>query len=72
MLERIKRSPILKWTLGIVISIFAILIILYLCIYFGLFGKIPTSEDLQNLDQNEATQVLSADGELIGKYYIFD
>lgn len=72
MLEKIKRSPILKWTLGILLLVIFILLSLYLSIYLGLFGKIPTSADLKQLKQNEATQILSAEGELIGKYYTFD
>ena len=72
MLERIKNSPKLKWTLIVLLSLVAIFILLYFSIYFGVFGKIPSTRDLQDLKQNQATQVLSADEELIGKYYIFD
>jgi len=72
MLERIKNSPKLKWAIRIILAIFAIFILFFAAIYFGLFGKIPSSKDLSELKQNEATQVLSADGKLIGKYYIFD
>jgi len=72
MLERIKNSPKLKWAIRIIAGIFAFFILFYAAIYFGLFGKIPTSKELSELKQNEATQVLTADGKLIGKYYIFD
>ncbi len=72
MLERIKNSPKLKWAIRIIAGVFAFFILFYAAIYFGLFGKIPSSKDLSELKQNEATQVLSADGKLIGKYYIFD
>lgn len=72
MIKRIKKSPILKWTAGILLGILVIFLMFYLSIYFGFFGNIPTSGELRQLKQNEATQVLSADGELIGKYYIYD
>ena len=72
MLDRIKNSPKLKWTLIALFAIIAIFILLYFSIYFGVFGKIPSTQDLKDLKQNQATQVLSADEELIGKYYIFD
>lgn len=72
MLDRIKRSPFLKWTLGIILFIIVSVLFLFLSIYLGFFGKIPGSAELKQLKQSEATQVLSADGELIGKYYIFD
>lgn len=32
----------------------------------------PSEEELRNLEQSEATEVISYDGKLIGKYYIFD
>lgn len=72
MIQRIKNSPFLKWTLVIILVLFALFLLFYLSIYFGVFGKLPTEGELRQLKQNEATQVLSADGELIGKYYIFD
>lgn len=72
MLEHIKNTPLLKWVLGILLGISLILLFFYLSIYFGMFGKIPNSKELSQLKQNEATEILSADGALIGKYFIFD
>jgi len=72
MLERIKKSPKLKWAIGGLLILISIPLLFYISIYFGFFGKIPTSKELSELKQSEATQVLSNDGKLIGKYYIFD
>ncbi|HSI68978.1 MAG TPA: transglycosylase domain-containing protein [Gillisia sp.] len=72
MLKRFKESPRLKWIAGTILGILSIFLLFYLSIYFGLFGKVPSSAELKELKQNEATQVLSSSGELIGKYYIFD
>ncbi len=72
MLKQIKESPKLKWVAGIFLGVLSIFLLFYLSIYFGLFGEIPNSSQLKELKQNEATQVLSSTGELIGKYYIFD
>ncbi|RKS52998.1 penicillin-binding protein 1A [Gillisia mitskevichiae] len=72
MFQRIKKSPKLKWSLVVLGSIFTVFILFYFSIYFGVFGKIPSTQDLKDLKQNQATQVLSSDGDLIGKYYIFD
>ena len=41
-------------------------------IYFGWWGRIPSEAELKNLKQNEATEVFSSEGKLIGKYFIFD
>lgn len=35
-------------------------------------GKIPSTKELTELEQNKATQVLASNGDLIGKFYIFD
>jgi len=55
---------------GVIVLILGI--IFYLSIYFGTFGKLPDTEELTNLKQAEATQVLDKDSTLIGKYYIYD
>ncbi|OUD37522.1 penicillin-binding protein 1A [Flavobacterium sp. FPG59] len=36
---------------------------------WGLFGAMPSFEDLENPDSNLATEVISADGVVIGKYF---
>ena len=36
---------------------------------WGLFGSMPSFEDLENPDSNLATEVISADGVVIGKYF---
>ncbi|MGY5848725.1 transglycosylase domain-containing protein [Salegentibacter sp. HM20] len=72
MLEKIKSSPKLKWAVIILGSLFALGVIFFASIYFGAWGKLPSSAELKELKQNRATQVLSAEGELIGKFYVFD
>ena len=39
---------------------------------WGWFGKMPTFESLEKPDTNLATQLLSADGEILGKLYLND
>lgn len=72
MFKRIKNTPWLKWSIGIILGILTFILLFFFSIYFGFFGKIPSEKDLSELEQNEATQILSSDGELIGKYYLFD
>ncbi|WP_179344512.1 transglycosylase domain-containing protein [Winogradskyella ursingii] len=45
---------------------------LYISIYLGAFGKIPTKVELSFIKQEEATQLLDRNKKLIGKYYIYD
>ncbi|MGM1054362.1 MAG: penicillin-binding protein 1A [Bacteroidota bacterium] len=72
MIERIKKSPKLKWAIGIFAGLLALIFLFYGSIYFGLFGAMPSSKELSELKQNEATQILASNGQLIGKYYVFD
>ncbi len=72
MLSKLKRHPKLKWALIIISSIAALFFLFFGSIYFGLFGKIPDSDELHSLEQNQATQILASNGKLLGKFYIFD
>lgn len=72
MLSKIKNSPVLKWSLIVLLGLFSVFLLFFASIYLGLWGKLPSSEDLSELKQNKATEVLAADGSLIGKFYIYD
>lgn len=50
------------------LGIFAI-ILLFLFASWGAFGKMPKFEELENPETNLATEIFSADGETLGKYY---
>ena len=71
-IKKISKDKWVKWILIILTSILLFLIGLYISIYLGAFGKLPTIEDLSSIQQEEATQLLDKDGKLIGKYYIYD
>lgn len=58
--------------LGSLIGIIFLFALFYLSIYWGWWGKLPSTEELRDLKQNEATEVFSSEGKLMGKYYIFD
>ncbi|MBK8554641.1 MAG: transglycosylase domain-containing protein [Lewinellaceae bacterium] len=46
------------------------MIILSLAVGIGMFGEIPSKEDLRNLESANATEIYTMDSVLIGKYYI--
>ncbi len=72
LLLKIKNSPKLKLGLIIIGSLVALGILFFASIYFGAWGKLPSSKELSELQQSRATQVLSSEGQLIGKFYIHD
>lgn len=55
------------WTL-FGIGIFFILF-LFLLAGWGVFGKMPKFEELENPETNLATEIFSSDGQTLGKYY---
>ena len=40
------------------------------CVYHGVWGKIPDYGELREIRQHEASSLYSEDGELLGKYYL--
>ena len=50
----------------------SLVILLILCANYGLFGTMPSIEELQNPSASLASQVYAGDGTLMGKYYLED
>ncbi|HRD42383.1 MAG TPA: transglycosylase domain-containing protein [Ferruginibacter sp.] len=50
------------WGLLLVVFIFSLA-------YFGVFGKMPSLKELENPEADLASEIISADGLLMGKYY---
>lgn len=44
-------------------------VLLFLAANFGLFGKMPSLQELENPEADLASEIISADGVLMGKYY---
>lgn len=62
-----KRSVKILWRLFLGGLVFIIL--LFVCANFGLFGKMPSVAELENPEADLASEIISADGVLMGKYY---
>lgn len=45
------------------------IVLFFLFASWGLFGSMPSFEDLENPDSNLATEIISADGVILGKYF---
>jgi penicillin-binding protein 1A len=48
---------------------FIVIVLLFILASVGAFGKLPTFEELENPENNLATEVISIDGKTLGKYY---
>ena len=65
-----RRLIRIYWTLLIlgIASFFS----LFIMTGTGYFGEMPEFEQLENPNTNLATQIISSDGEILGKYYFND
>ncbi len=60
----------IKWVWLIVAGPILFLFLLVMLTSVGLFGKLPTIEDLANPRSNLASEIISADQEILGKFYV--
>ncbi|MEN8187543.1 MAG: transglycosylase domain-containing protein [Bacteroidota bacterium] len=67
-----KKTPVskyTKWIWKIFLGGLTFVVLIFLLASFGVFGKLPTFEELENPENNLATEVISTDGKTLGKYY---
>ncbi|NNV57610.1 transglycosylase domain-containing protein [Limnovirga soli] len=65
-----KKSVLILWRLFFIgIGLFILLIVLA---NFGVFGSMPSIDELQNPSGSQSSQVYADDGTLMGKYYLQD
>ena len=72
MSEKSQKSGVsnyTKWIWRIFLGGLAFLFLIFFLAALDVFGKLPTFEELENPENNLATEVISIDGETLGKYY---
>ena len=62
----------IKWFWGLFGSGLVVVLLIFLMVSWGVFGEMPTFERLENPQTNLATEILSSDGETLGKFYLDD
>jgi len=65
-------SKYVKWFWKLFAGGILAIILVFLLASWGVFGKMPNIEDLHNPKTNLASEIISADGQLIAKYYLDD
>ncbi|WBX76562.1 transglycosylase domain-containing protein [Tenacibaculum ovolyticum] len=63
-------SKYIKWFWSILLGGFCIICLLFLLASWGIFGELPSFEELENPKSDLATEVISSDGKTLGKYYV--
>lgn len=64
------RHKVLKITLQTGLAIFAAMGLFVASVYLGVFGKLPNKEALADIKNNQATEVYTADGKTIGRFFL--
>ena len=62
-----KRSVKILWR--VFLLGFAAVVLMLILANFGVFGKMPSLQELENPEADLASEIISADGVLMGKYY---
>jgi penicillin-binding protein 1A len=68
-----RQTPIRKGLIiaaGITVPIGLFVVALFLLVWMGAFGTIPSSKELAEVENPSATEVYSADSVLLGRYFI--
>ncbi len=58
----------IRWFWGIIIGGFLSVLLLFILASWGVFGPLPTFEELENPESNLATEIISSDGKTLGTY----
>ncbi len=64
--------PFIKWFWILFGSGVAAVFLVFLLAAWGVFGEMPTFEHLENPQTNLATEILSSDGQTLGKFFLDD
>ena len=66
--KTIDFKKYIQWFWGIILSGVSFIVLIFLFASWGLLGVLPTFEELENPENNLATEVISSDGKTLGKY----
>jgi penicillin-binding protein 1A len=64
------EKKFIRWVWLLIAGPFALLFLIVSLTAMGLFGSLPTIEDLANPRSNLASEIISADQEILGKFYV--
>lgn len=70
--KQLKRKHFVKWFWRVFFGGLIFVFFMFLLASWGVFGKLPTFEVLENPDTNLATEIISSDGKTLGKFYFND
>ncbi len=68
----LKKRKLIAGSLRLIVFVLAAPLLLWLGVLAGFFGPVPGAEELKKIRNSLSSEVYSADGKLLGKYYLYD
>ena len=68
-LENPRFKKYLKYFLTAISSLILLSVLFFIAVYIGIFGTLPNKAQLAAISNQEASQVISSDHKIIGKYF---
>lgn len=68
--KKINFKKYIKWFWVLVLGGFSTIFLLFLLASWGVFGTLPTFEQLENPENNLASEIISSDGKTLGTYAV--
>lgn len=65
-----KINPVIKWFWGLFAAAIVGVLLLFVAASVGLLGEMPDFQHLENPETNLATEIVTADGKSLGKFYL--
>ncbi|WP_422362202.1 transglycosylase domain-containing protein [Reichenbachiella sp.] len=63
-------SLLINWSLRLLAFGLVLFILFFSAVHSGVFGPMPSNDDLENLINSQASEVYSQDDQLIGRYFL--
>ncbi|MCE4565303.1 transglycosylase domain-containing protein [Maribellus sp. CM-23] len=65
-----KKYPVLRWIGKAAIVFFLLGCLFFILVFLGVLGPVPSKDQLQIINNPLASEVYSADGQILGRYYV--
>lgn len=65
-----RKYPILTWIWKTVLVFFLLGVLFFILVFLGVLGPVPSKTQLKVINNPLASEVYSADGKILGRYYV--
>ena len=65
-----KKYPVLRWIGKAALVLFLFGVLFFILVFLGVLGPVPSKSQLKQINNPLASEVYSADGKILGRYYV--